>query len=104
MTTNEFEVPVRGTTPPKKLAGMVRARYREDPDIKVRLTAIGVSAVNQCVKALVELNKLMVASGYLIQMFPTMEDRDIPDRNNPDGPAVQRTVTVFNLRKSAVGG
>ncbi len=94
---SNYELLVRASTPTKKLAGMIRARYRENIDTEICLAAIGVSAVNQAMKSLVELNKIMISSGYIVSNIPMMEDRLLPDRNDPAAPPVQRTVIIIRL-------
>lgn len=93
MTTETITMPVSGRTNAKKVAGAVRERYREDPQAKIELSAIGYPAVANAVKGVVELNKLMAGGGRRVLALPFMEDRPVKDSNG----TVMRTVTVFRL-------
>lgn len=94
-----IEFPVSGNTNAKQLAGALRQAYRDaDPNTEVRLVGIGMPSVNNGVKSIVELNKLLVSTGFYCTALPTLEDRDVTDRNNPDRTVV-RTVTILNLQK-----
>lgn len=98
-----MEIPVSGGTNAKQLAGAIRARFKENTDSSICLVAMGISAVATCVKGMVELNKLLAAQGEYVVALPAMEDRMVTDRANPDGPKVERTVTIIRLSKKGLG-
>lgn len=97
----KIELPVSGSTNAKQLAGAVRTRYREHTDVNISLLAIGMSAINNAMKSVVELNKLLASTGSYITVLPTMEDRQVADRNC-EGGTVERTVLILNLYKRPI--
>ncbi len=103
MSTEElYEIPVSGSTPPKRLATAIQAKYKGNEGRKICLVAIGMSAVMSGIKGVIELNKKLAAQGMVVSLRPAWEDRMVSDRTNPDGPQVERTATILYLHRSHV--
>jgi len=92
-----ISMPVSGRSNSKKLAGAMRERYRENKHARIELCAVGMAAVNNAIKGVVELNKLLASKGMRAAILPYMEDRPVTDRRGAQD-NLMRTVTVLRIK------
>jgi len=86
------EVNVGGGTNARNCASSVHQRIREGYT-NLRLCAVGLSAVSQAVKTVLELNKKLAGTGRTASIVPYMEDRKIRNSNLDS----KTTVTIMRL-------
>lgn len=75
-------------------------RYTEE-ECEVSLTCLGVLAVYQAVKAVVQANKLGIEHGYLFYVLPFYKTEPAL---RPTSSGEERTILVFRVKKFPVGG
>lgn len=100
--TGKYEFNVAGSTNTRSLAYAIRSKFEEDPSVRLSISAIGVKAVSNAVKAVVELNKLFASIGYYVTILPTYDEREVSDLND-SSIKVNRTTIIHNLHIKRVG-
>lgn len=102
-------VQVRGTTPPKALAGSLMQEFRSSlgPGVaklpNLSLHAIGHQAVCQAVKAVPIANGLLAPHGIQLTILPSFENKMVHSEDDASV-EVERTVLRLRLIPWQIGG